>query len=536
MLQRFGPLVLLTALALALLLQIPQLIHQFDPRAQGVLVQLNSDEDIYLARVEEALSGRPEQTAEAFVGDPTLKGSQPAFLETLIGRVFSWTGWRAATVLQIMDSVTGFLFFLFLFLFLRECGFKKVYAYTGSLLFVLVELAALNRPIHQGASFLLVLMTLFALVQGARGNILLGVAGGIILGILVGTHFWSWSYAWLWVALLLVFECLSQQREKRWQRLVLLAVIGVLVAAPFVEELIALMQHSLWDFAVFRSGMHPSRSPESWPYSILFTIMVLGVFSAFRKKPELWEHHALAAVTLLTAFGMMHQQMIHGITFNFVSHYLFGLLLGAICVLLLAWTVRTRALMIAGAASLIYIGALAYDGRWVVQQFVPQENAFEEQHFAPLLPVLDGMPRTRILSDPAASSFIAGSTHHDIVYSIYLKNVLMSHKEIAERYCLTQLPLAPEERRIAEQKWLIYPDAVSAFKDNPSVREEEVNMVEEACARADRDPKTFLRAYGVSTVLWDEKHQPTWDLKRLKVKLEKTAASVGWSLWRLRTN
>jgi hypothetical protein len=126
--------------------------------------------------------------------------------------------------------------------------------------------------------------------------------------------------------------------------------------------------------------------------------------------------------------------------------------------------------------------------------------------------------------------------HHDIVYSIYLKNVLMSHKEIAERYCLTQLPLAPEERRIAEQKWLIYPDAVSAFKDNPSVREEEVNMVEEACARADRDPKTFLRAYGVSTVLWDEKHQPTWDLKRLKVKLEKTAASVGWSLWRLRTN
>lgn len=279
--------------------------------------------------------------------------------------------------------------------------------------------------------------------------------------------------------------------------------------------------------------MHPGRAPESLVYSILFLTMVAGVLAAQWRHPARLAPYRFAVITILTATIAIHQQAVHGIIFNFVSHYLYGLLTAAIAVLLLTWTLRLRTLLIAGLAAAVYVAAVAYDGRWVVSQFTPVPQRFNEQHFATLLPVLDAMPRVRILSDPATSAFIAGSTHHDVVYSVYLKNVLMPHEEIAERYCLTQAALPPELRHIAEQEHLVYPDAVSAFADDPSVREREVAMVLAACAAIDQDPGAALERFGIDYVLWDEQRQPAWDVMRLQVPLTKQVQGEGWSLWKI---
>src|SRR4051812_7343952 len=101
--MRFSPrawllTVFVSALVLAVFMQIPQLIHMADGRYKGVLVQLNSDEPLYLARVEESLAGRPSQAAEAITGEPGIKSSQPALIEEFEGTLFRATGWRAATV------------------------------------------------------------------------------------------------------------------------------------------------------------------------------------------------------------------------------------------------------------------------------------------------------------------------------------------------------------------------------------------------------------------------------------------------------
>jgi hypothetical protein len=130
--------------------------------------------------------------------------------------------------------------------------------------------------------------------------------------------------------------------------------------------------------------------------------------------------------------------------------------------------------------------------------------------------------------------FIAGFTKHDVVYDLYLKNVLLSHQAIAERYCVTQLALPPSEWKIAERQHLIYPDANSAFKNDPSVREREVAMVQEACTRLSKDPQAALQKFGVQYVLWDKKRQPAWDLKRLKVALEEVGNEEGWLLWKIK--
>ncbi|MDP7069041.1 MAG: hypothetical protein QF815_00815, partial [Candidatus Peribacteraceae bacterium] len=110
------------SIILALLMQGPQLLHDRHPLSRGIEVRLNDDEEIYLARIQEALTGRPELSAEAFTGHPGLTGTQFALIERLYGQAFSGTDWRAADVLRLMDSLIPVLIFLSLFLFFRLAG------------------------------------------------------------------------------------------------------------------------------------------------------------------------------------------------------------------------------------------------------------------------------------------------------------------------------------------------------------------------------------------------------------------------------
>lgn len=525
-------------------MQAPQLLHMRSSSYRGVLVQLNSDEDVYLAHLEESLTGRPEQSSEAIVGDPALPGSHAGLVERVEGAIFRPFGMRAATVEQIMDSVVPPAIFLALILFFAMCGFRKWPGFFGACAFVLIELYSLNRPVQPRTSFLLLLLAFSAIIAGLERRWIVGCMGGAILGILIGMYFWAWTFGWLWLGLLFlcaVIEWLrhgSRDALRRARLLCLFGFAGVLAAIPSLFELRRIVRHPLYADAVFRSGMHVGRLPESWSYSILFAVMALGVLLTRRNKP--WrDRTGYAAVTALTAFVAINQQVMHGTVFNFVSHYLFSLVIAAICVVLLWWHApsaggsfmrRRLAPVFSMIAAMVYLGAVAYDGRYVFNQWTVRASRFGEQHFETLLPALDAIPRSTILSDGATEQFIAGSTKHDVVYTLYLKNVLMSHEEIADRYCATMLPVAAGERRL-EQASPIYPDAIGAFKDDPAVRQREIQTVIAACAAADRDPAALLKRFRVKYVLWDEKRQPQWDLKKLKVPVTKTSSGSGWSLW-----
>lgn len=545
---RWFLIVLVCAGALAGVIQAPQLLHMRDARYQGIAVELNSDEPVYLARVQEALSGRPSMAAEAFIGNPELQGTQSATLETWYGTLFSRTGLRAASVLQIMDSVMAFLLFAVLWMFLRLSGFTKKQALAGAALFSVIELYNLNRPVHLAGSTFLTLTALCGILLGLRFHWIFGVAGGLLMGTLVGVYVWSWMWVWgAWGILLALGLCdvessvgkfaglrsLRRLRSKEVQRIFGFGFVGLLAALPHLWDLWSVSQHPLYEQAVFRSGMHPGRAPESWIYSALFTAMFGSVLVAFLREPERMRRYRGVLVMITTAFLVIHQQVIHGIVFNYVSHELLLLVMSAVSVLFLAWAVRSRVLWIGAAAAIVYLAAVAYDGRFVLKQWHVIEDHFNEQHLAEALPELDVLPRSTILSSGQGSAFIAGYTHHDVVYSIYLKNVLLTHEEIAQRYCLTVLPVSPELRAIREADHLVYPDAVSAFHNDPSVREREVAMVEAACAASDDDPVSALRHFGVDYVFWDEKADPGWDLSRLQVALEPISQGEGWSLWKV---
>ena len=535
---------------------LPQWLYSIHPLSQGVLVQLNSDEDLYLSRVTEALEGRPEQAAEAITGSADIIPLQGAWIEEWEGRFFSWTNLSAAEVFQILDFIIPALLFLMIFWFLRRAGFDRWTAYAGAILFSLLELYSLNRPVHQRESFLLMLLALACILEGLRSKRQFGVIGGVILGLLVGVYFWSWTFAWTFCTLLLLWEGTMWVLEKKYHPLRffprLLALfhravpsannflwmlcflaVGVLAAIPAVLQLSAASMHPLAALARERMEFLSSHAPESWLRSGLFLLQLVGIGGATISAPSFRKHSKILLIMIVTAFIVLNQQVIHGVTFLFSSHYLFSLVLAGVMTFLASvlWWKQSKWLLLSLVASAIFLGGIAYDNRYIVGHFVVNVERFSEQHFATLLPALERLPRTTILSDAESMQFVASHTRHDVPYSNRLNYMLISEEELAERYCLAKLPLSPLEWRIEEEPVLIYdPDTI---RIDPARREHELTLVQETCKRMTIDPYTFLKKYSVQYILWDTRRQPGWNVKRFKIRLQDQERGAEWIMYKI---
>jgi hypothetical protein len=525
---------LVIALLFVLLVQAPQWIHMASDQYRGIVVHLSSDEYVYLARVQEALNGRPEQADEAMIGEPELRGTQGALLEQVVGTVFRPFGWRAATVLQVMDVFVVFFMVLCVLWFFRLLKFSKRWSFLGTIFFCLILLYDLNRPIHQGLSFLVTLTTLCCIMAGLERNRWLGILGSILLGLLLGVYFWSWTFAWLWVALLLCLEAYDRWRSisvsrDHFKYLMLWVGIAAVCALPFIYDLWSLSGHPMFSKTALRSGIRHSRLPESWIYSILFLAMgACTLASPYRS--HLLYHYRFAVITVITAVIVIHQQIVHGVILDFVSHYLFFLVLAAVTMVLLALHERRFSLICAAAAACVYLAGIAVDAKRIIRQWTPSPGHFAEQQFAGIVPVLDQLPRARILSDARTSLFIAGATHHDVVSTLYSQNTLMSDAELAERYCLTRMLVSPEEWRLSEQGVLIHP-AKTRASDEPDAWQQEVAFVEAACDQVHRDIPRYLHQFGITRVLWNQELYPIGDVNRLGVPVQKIAEADGIVLW-----
>lgn len=523
---------------LAMLMQMPQWRHMGDARFRGVLVQLNADEYYYLPRVMEALHGRISQASEGVVGDPHIRPLQGAVIEQAYGILFGWTGWRAATVLQILDSVEPPLLFLGLIIFLTIAGFSRVQALAGSLLFVLLELYSLNRPVHQRASFLLVLCTCCLILMGMRGHRWASVLGGVLLGFLVGVYFWSYTFAWaFWLTLFLWEFCVWLRHQHRSREtaalcaLLLSGAIGVVIALPFLLHTYTLSQDSFFPEVQFRNEVFHSHVPESWIRSGLFFVMALSAFFGVNLSSRISPLYRNAAAVVIAAFLVLNQQVLHGTVIIFSSHYLFPLVFAGIVALLLFLTMRSRWVIPGALASAIFLAGIAYDGRAVFSQWRIIPGRFEDQHLVTLLPLLDAIPKGRILSDAHTSLFVAGQSQYDVVYSLYLKHTLMSNREFTERYCGTVLPLPTSHRNSEDLSHLQQVFPASGMP--PSERDQKLQGIQEICAEIDAKPAAFLMQYGVTYILWNEERESKWELKRLRVPLEKVEQGKGWSLWKV---
>lgn len=506
-----------------------------DARFRGLLVQLNADEYYYLPRAMEALRGRMNQVAEGVVGDPRIQPLQGALIEQAYGVLFRWTGWRAGEVFQVLDSAEPVLLFLAFSTFLIVAGFSRSQALTGSVLFVLLELYSLNRPVHQRASFLLVLLACTLLLVGMRGRRIAAVIGGALLGLLTGVYFWSYTFAWaFWLVLLLWESCVCVRKRHGSAALVALLLsgaVGGIIALPFLLHTYTLSQDPFFPEVQFRNEVFHSRFPESWLRSSLFLVMALSALlgGASRTRPS--PFHRNAAAVVLVAFLVLNQQVVHGTVLIFSSHYLFPLVFAGVVALLLSLAVRSRWMILGALASALFLTGIVYDGRAVLSQWRVIPGRFEDQHLVTAISLLDALPRGRILSDAHTSLVVAGQSHHDVLYSLYLKHTLLSNREFTERYCGTVLPLPIGSR--GDEDLLHLQQISPASGTSKSARTQKLQWMQETCADVDDAPAPFLLRYGVTHILWNEQREPQWNLRRLHIPLEKIGQGDGWSLWQV---
>ncbi len=530
---------ILGALSIGVLVSFPQLLHILDARFQGIPVHLNTDEAAYLTHVREALYGRVGQAGKGvamdFVDEPSLA---IAPIEELYGLIQRWTGLSSAWVLQIMELVEPSLLVLVLFQAFLACSIPRRRALAASVLFSLLELYNLGRPVNQRASFLFLLLTIIGMARGMQGFLLWQWLGGLLLGFLVGVYLWSWTAAWaLWIVwLAFLLSSSSSAGTGRWpflRRHLLLGAVGALVASPFFLRIFFIRSHPGYADAVARSGLTFWRLPESWPWSVLFLGMAAAATLLWWRRGRHSEELLVPALAV-SAFLVLNQHVFHGMLIMFRSHYLLFLVFTATAVFFhLLPSVRASRLALVGAAcAALILAAALYENRYVLKQFTVTAGRFGEQHLAGSLSALGSLPVSTVLSDPETSSFLTSHTPHYAVYNAYLQASLVTHAELAERYCLASLPFPGDPKEWDAPRITNY----QVHRD-PDLRERtralEERLVQDACERVAEDPRVFLIRYGVRYVLWDEQRQPQWDPQRLGASLEPLATGEGWSLWRV---
>lgn len=538
-----------SALLLGVLVSTPQMLHMLDARYQGIPVHLNTDEFHYLARIQEVLLGRENELGAAFTGGKDEPLLQPALIEKIEGRIFRPFGWNAQMVHTVMDFVAPFLLFLVLVGFLRACDLSRTQSLVAAVLFSFLQLYNLGRPIQQREGVLLSILALWGLIEGMERKIVWGIFGGILMGLLVDTSFWMWTFVWAWwgVAMLLVLWDWWRHRrnndKERFSRIwkwFLFGGIAFVVASPFFWHTHQLSQLPLFDEVLFRSGLKHVYVLEAPPRSALFLLMAVGMFFLWARRKQ-WGG-AYLVCTVVTAFIVLNQQFIHGVLFLFSSHYLMFFVLAGITALICGWQYFCENRMhrdgkicsaIIMLSALIFLSGIAYDNRYIIKQWRVENSDFGGQHLVSVLPVLLRMDRAVILSDTWTSGFIASYTHHDVVSSHFIHHNYHGHRALAERYCLTQAFVPRSERRIQEEPVLVFGGAYGPIynaEERARLRGEEEKLVSDVCEDMDKNLRAFLAKYHVQYVLWNERIHPHWQMGRLTQKISE---DEGWSLWKV---
>ncbi len=532
------------ALVIGALVFAPNALHMSSPLFQGLPITLNSDELSYATHAEEALTG---DFGDAGKGITKESRTQPSFhvapIEEFYGVLFGGLKISAVWLFTILDFVIPTLLALALYALFRTLGFSQRLSLIGITLFCIPQLYSLGRSIQPRDSFLLVILSLVGMLRGMKGERFWGIVGGVLLGILVGTYVWHWMFAWaVWGILLAltVIRPFTKWKEKRPTLLNLLGVgaVGLVFATPFVWLMLSIKGDPAYADTVLRAGLFTWWWPQSSVWSALTLILMFGTAVLWKETKWKRENLPLAALPL-AAFVALNQNLVHGHYLSFRSHLVFCIALTTVVALL--WILRERkrsvaALCTAGSAVAL-LSLITWDNSGILNQWRVVPGRFAQQHLAAAFAKLEELPRSVILSDPETELLLAAHTKHDVLYTAYLQHTLVNNGEIAERFCLTQLPVPAKDRHYEQQTVLVYGNAIGTQLD-PVIREDlrrkDLALVRDTCAKADaEEPAEIFKRYGVQYLLWNERTNPLWNPRNLRLPMSKSASGVGWSLWQL---
>lgn len=508
------------------------------PGYQGILYK-GGDESQYIMRIGQAMQHPFSDVSNAITSGT--KGLQMTFLESTIGTLLGWTGLSAPSLTILLACLIAPLIIPFFALLALRFGVPRRWAVVGGALCFFLLLGPLRRVVHQSWSLPLVTLTLLLIVDWWKNPSLARSAGlGIILGIMPGVYFWAWTYTWAVFGFVVILMCAADLRRHRLRSVidrftqgVIAGVTALVVASPFLFLMWGNAHHPDGAETSIRSSLIHARELESLPRSLLLTFFVLFSTLSIGFQPDRRRLLPLFAM-ILALFAVLHQQLVHGLVLSFWTHYypyvcIVSLLLILVSVASSHRTVLTAVASIL-AATFLFAAFQDYHGRFAIFSPMPRHEKY--QHIAPALRALNLMQETQVvLSDLDVSLIVGTYTHHDLLYTEYLRHVLMSCPELARRYCLTQHVTG----RPADTDWLAYNVQELSAAGVPATLakvERDREMTKKECADVYAHPKDALTEYGVTLLLWDEKNYPDWKIPASLFTVSEKGA--GWSIWKVR--
>lgn len=503
-------------------------------RSPGSLpMMISNDEGKYDAGVRAALLGRFSEVRNGMTGPtvdgPPAQGASPALLEMIVGAAFERSGLHAPQVMTLLIVLLTPFIVLLLVGLLRLTGCSRAAALVGTGVYVFVFLSALQKPINMSLSLpftvLTLLLVLLAWRQRAWEHV---IVAGVLLGLLPWVYFWSWTYVWAVVGWLVVLSLLQRQRNTSQTRpLLLMSAIAILVAAPFLLGLLAEHGNTLFAEAAVRSTLVHSRGVESVPRFLLSLLLLTGTLGLAVRSRRHADHWLVPTAFVLGGFTAMYQNLVHGVILSFSSHYYPFVCLSALVTLLWAIEHTPRSwwrypVIVAGATFLI-AGVWDYRAEWHIVRADYYLRSIN--HLGPAMQLLDDGKRETVLTDRVSAHMITSWTDDDVVFTAYVRHLIVSDTEYVERFCLSELmnPAGPD------LTWLAHEVVEIPSVHDYAAREAQFRA---ACTPVRAHPKDFLKKYRVTKLLWNETLRPEWKINAALFKKE--ISGSGWSLWILR--
>ncbi len=293
---------------------------------QGVFMG-GLDEGLYLARIQEARDGHYWLANPFWVegkDNPYLWPPLPENFASLFGKFF---GLGLINTVLFENFAFPFILFLLLYFLIFSLSRKRGVALISAI--VIMTTSNLTGPqalydliinqkvpdtflsysrlispqIHSLFFFAFFLIFWFFL---ERKKWIYGISSGIVLGLL----FYIYPFAWMFTASFFVFLILIYLFRKNWpgiKNIFLISLISLLIATPFLYNLLEATQSSYYSEVSLRYGWVKSHSPQ---IGVTFLIL-LGIFLLlFPKRPQKRYDFFLAIV--LSPLILLNQQIVTG--------------------------------------------------------------------------------------------------------------------------------------------------------------------------------------------------------------------------------
>ena len=515
---------------------------------QGIFM-VGLDEGPYLSRIQESRDGHYWLSNPFWAegkDNPYLWPPLPENFASFFGKILG-----LGLINTVLFENFAFPFFLFLILYalIYQLTEKKSFSLFSSFLIMLTpnltdpqalwQLIANQKTTDtflvysrlispQVHSLFLFGFFLSFLIFLKKKNWIIGILSGIILGL----SFYVYPFTWMFIASFLFFLVLIFIFKKEWveiKNIIWISLIALLIALPFLINLLQAMQSEFYPEVSFRYGWVKSHSPQIGVTSLI----LLGSFLLFFPKKS-GKKYDFSLAIVLTPLILLNQQIITGYFLGparYHNYYYKPFALIFILIIIYSLIKKTKKFFIWKGLVLLLI-LLSVFNAYLVQKnsYITYESfGIESQKYAPVFDWLNQNSQKDevVLANSYLSDLVPIYTSLNAMANLDAHYSLTSNQELSERMFLLYRLDGIGRGYFEETKEIFYSNRERISKDiyaqkyqeefgsYEMIPDEKIDLLIKGYFNSLAVPtKDVLEKYQVKYLIWDILEDPNWKISQ----------------------